>query len=1341
MCRRFAVTIFFILALVLNSAAQYTMKNLSVEDGLSNNYVKDIVQDKLGFIWIATESGLNRFDGQKFTTFTVSNSGLLDDAINTLFYDEKSDFLWIGTKTVLSMLDCETGEFTHFKEGDGIKINGIVDLEHASDEGIWITTHHHGILHYSKTTKRFSVYSNKTISGLKNSNWSSFDDGKGKLYIGHAQDGLSVIDLKTKSTTHYRNDPKKPTSIPGNSVYSIIRDHLGNIWMGTNQGLALFNQGTEDFLVFKHNPENPNSLIADHIYDIKEMNNGTLWIASDIGGISILDLSSISFADPKNVKFNNITATEDDSNLSSGNIRSLLQDSFGNIWVGNYSSGIDFISHTPSTFSTLPYTFHKAKKRKNKPVWGIYAEEQKVWVGGENEIVLFEDNKLKQTTDIRSYQSRPYAQVFSLIRNRQGTMFVGLYDDRLLRYDNKTERIEHIDLGIEGIDIITFCEAPNGKMWIGTEYGLYFDDNGTVYKDERITKQLGDKSIYGICLDHQEKLWIGTYGGGIYIFDKNRLLVYQLDLTNGFFSDAINHLYLDSHGGIWIGTRDGLGYIKDTATPANFDKYGTEHRLEDTFIRAIQEDLSGNIWVSTNKGISFWNKEKRRFNNYNQNDGIPPGNFIEGSACVTADGTVYFGSLNGVSYFKPSNVLAKYQVAPVQIIECKGFNKIIGNQNAEYLISPSEGMLDLKHNQNSFRISFAVPDYSQSQQVEYAYMVEGMDDSWYDTNGENQVTFRNMASGNYVFKVKARLKNQDWDEANIASLAIHIRPPFWLTWYAKLGYFILLSCIIFFYIRAYKRKLNLRSSLEIERRNNLNIQTLNNERLGFYTNITHELRTPLTLILGPLEDLTKDENVPRPYNEKITLIHRSALRLLNLINQILELRTVETENKKLTVAKENIANLITEIGLRYKELNQNPKVNFNINIQTNQPILYYDTDVITTILNNLLSNAIKYTSEGNITLSLRSIMDAGQEFTEIRVSDTGYGIAPEALPHIFDRYYQAKGRHQASGTGLGLALVKALVSLHEGSIQVESQLGEGTTFIFRISTDNTYVSALHSEPSSEPVPIEKEDTVLHHNEDALKEQRPVLLVVEDNMDIREYISSSFRDEYKIIEASNGKEGLELAFQRVPNIIVSDIMMPEMDGIAFCRIIKEDMRTSHIPVILLTAKDTIQDKEEGYETGADSYLTKPFSARLLKIRIQNLMSSRQKLAQQIASRTRELHPEPEQETLKLSKPDREFLEKLEGIIEENLQLGKLDISFMTEKLNMSHSTFYRKIKGLTGMSANEFIRKIKLKNSLRLLQSGEYNVSEAAYMTGFNNLGHFRESFKEEYGFLPSEYIK
>ena len=923
-----------------------------------------------------------------------------------------------------------------------------------------------------------------------------------------------------------------------------------------------------------------------------------------------------------------------------------------------------------------------------------------------------------------------------IYQDKQERLWLGTYKNGILLYTPKDGRITRIgDKGSEFLDICSFSEDINGKIWIGTQTGIYSYFNNQLSYEKELNAQLPDIMVHGIIRDKNGKLWVGTFGKGVVVFDEDDKKLYNFTTDHSFPSNAVNYMMEDSRKRILVATREGIIIFKDVSQPNVFVSFGAKEGLENTQVRAIQEDHDGYIWISTNGGISRLDEKNKRFYNYNYHDGIPMGDFMDGSTCITPDGTLFFGSQNGACYFNPRELSSPREVSPVTITQFFIYNKQTESRDTRLPVPISNRIVELPYNQNTFNISFNVLDYTQSSQVEFSYMLEGLENAWYSTQGDNQVTFRNIPHGNYVFKVKTRFRNQEWNE-NAAQLTVVIAPPLWLTWYAKLGYVILFIFALYALLRFYKRKLDLESSLEVERKQSLNKQELNEERLRFYTNITHELRTPLTLILGPLEDLLSDATLSPKHANKISIIHDSATRLLNLINRILEFRKTETQNRKLSVAKGDLGQLVQEVGLRYKELNPNNKVNYHIHIETEDTEIFYDADMITIILDNLMSNAAKYTSEGDITLSLRSVEENQIKYTEISVSDTGHGIDAEALPHIFDRYYQAKSKYQASGSGIGLALVKGLSELHEGILKIESAVDTGTTFTLRLLTENTYPNAIHTQHDMEKKPMDAEETTIT---DTPTENHPIVLVVEDNTDIREYIRSSFTELYEVITAKDGKEGWELAQARIPNIIVSDIMMPVMDGIELCKRIKEDMRTSHIPVILLTAKDSLQDKEEGYASGADSYLTKPFSAKLLHSRINNLLETRKKIASLLA--LADIQPKQESAVSSLNKLDNEFLQKITQIIEENLEMEKMDIAFIADKMCMSHSTLYRKIKGLTDMSANEFIRKVKMRKGVELLMSGQYTISEIAYMIGFSSVAYFRQCFKDEYGMSPSDYVK
>lgn len=546
-------------------------------------------------------------------------------------------------------------------------------------------------------------------------------------------------------------------------------------------------------------------------------------------------------------------------------------------------------------------------------------------------------------------------------------------------------------------------------------------------------------------------------------------------------------------------------------------------------------------------------------------------------------------------------------------------------------------------------------------------------------------------------------------------------------------------------LRIYQRHLRLKFELKAEKVNHEKEQKLNEERLRFFTNITHELRTPLTLILGPLDDISHSSDITKAVKHKLAVIYQSAVRLNELITQILEFRKTETDNRQLRVVKANVVDAVHEVSLKYEELAQKPDVAIKFVAPENPIMMYIDKEVIAIILDNLVSNAIKYTDQGNIDISVERRRSGGRHLVDITVSDTGHGISATALPHIFDRYYQENGPHQASGTGIGLSLVKKLVTLHHGEVKVESNLEQGTSFIVTLDENEIYPDALRGDENTS-AKLQGNDTafgVLNLEEAVLSVEngKPLLLVVEDNREILDYVAESFIDEFDVLKAGDGREGLALALNKVPDVIISDVMMPNMDGNAMCRALKKDIRTSHIPIILLTAKDSFEAKEKGYDSGADSYITKPFTHLLLRSRILNLLQQRRRDKMLIQeSKETNLARKKEQLRESLNKVDQEFFDKLNKLIEENIS-GDVDVNLIASNLAVSTSTLYRKMKALTGISTNEYIRKYKMQYAEHLLLEGKYSISEISFMVGMNSVAYFRRCFKAEYGEIPSEYLK
>lgn len=1315
-------------------------QHLGMEQGLSTTYVTDIEQDGNGFIWVSSDNGLYRFDGFRFRHIGGNELGLPGNAISTLYYDKRNDKLWIGAKSGISRIDCSSGKVEKVELKDKASIFNVTDIKEAADGGIWIANHYNTIVHLSPDGRE-TVYSDREIKGLPDSFTSIADDGKGHLILAHNYGGMSVLDTATRKVRTYSHDEGNPNSVPFGTIHSVNIDSHKNVWLTSNHGLTLFIPERETFHTFRHLPGKEGSLAGDMIFTTAEDSKGNVWAGCDMGRVSLFNPSDLTAGSPDDLSFSNFNIGPDGGRgISNGNVRSIMEDSFGNMWICNYGTGLEFISHTSSPFSQLPYFSASTEGFDNRVVWSAFTDfDGTTFLGGTNSVAVSRGGRIVEVAGIPEGLSRPYARVTTIGRSGQDVL-IGLYDDGLLRLDRGARSFYRVDTGNRDLGINTiFNDKATGMTLIGSSAGIldYKDGKASVLKGP--ARILNGISVTGLARDSRNRLWVSTFGNGIFVFDgtfSKALHIGPRQLRSGI----VRSLYRDSNGWIWILCPNTIYVAKDMPGGMKIVRmpYASSDNAEN--FRAVIEDDSGNVWISADTGLRAWLRQSGEFKDFSSGTALP--NFNDRAVTRDSSGHIVFGGGSGACVFSPDFIRMERTAGQVRITACSDIGSEQSEPEASGLGIPC-GKLNIGQD-SSVRIEFSVADFAQSPLVEYSVMLDGLDTDWSRPMRDNYVVYRNLPPGKYTFRVRGRLPNEEWSDAGIASMGINVEPPMWGTWWAKLIYAVLIIGGGLLWVKYYKRRVNQRSQLEVERKKGIDQNELNEERLRFYTNITHELRTPLTLILGPLEDLISDGDTPPRTKEKIRIIHASALRLLNLINQILEFRKTETQNRRLCVSRRNLSEHVMEIALRYKELNRNGKVKYIIDVANDGKEIWFDPDVISTIMNNLLSNAVKYTPEGSVKISMSHEEEGDCRYVCVSVADTGYGIEPEALPHIFDRYYQAKGKHQASGTGIGLALVKSLTDLHGGVLDVESSPGKGTIFTLKLLEDNTYPDALHND--SKENPAEEETT---EPEPDMADTRPTVLIVEDNADIREYILGSLGKSFRIIEAENGKEGLQSALENNPDIVVTDLMMPVMDGLELLSKLKGDIRTSHIPVVLLTARDSMQDKEKGYEYGADSYLTKPFSAKLLNSRINNLLSLRRKLASRYVKAAGTAPPSPESAAadsgmgegdIRISRLDREFLDRFTTLVMENLTNPELDMPFMQENLNMSHSTLYRKVKGLTGFSGKEFIRKLRLRHVVELLTDG-YSVSEAAYESGFNDMGYFRSCFKEEYGMSPSSYAK
>lgn len=1344
-----------LVAVALPSPA--TVTSLGLEHGLSNSYVVSIVQDKRGVMWVATEDGLNIFDGGRFIPIykseTDSETGLSGNELNTLLDDPVDSVMWIGTQRAgINAFDYSKGTIRRIRhdrtDPTSLVTDDVTRIVASSTGKLLVATFWWGVDLFDPSDGTFEHFNPTNVTGMPWCNiWTVADSGDGdNIYIGH-KSGFMEMSLKDRRARNYSAAPAHADSLPGAMVYCIVPTKSGKVLVGTDSGIALFDPETKNFLNMADGP-----LSKAMVYDIKPMGNSVYWVATEFNGVFQLDLTrgftSDAVARPPELEF-----SRGIQQLSNATFHTMQTDSFGNIWLGQWGSGIVFVGAQQPLFSL--FDSEDSKKGDAPPLSSLshrtvgsvaVDHDGKVWIGTDGGGINVFDGDRREAV-YRNIAGSPRGNhIQASLCDDQGNLWFGAFNGGLFFYDRNRNTFSAVTLDSLVNEDVRAINQFGDTVFVAGGTGIYGIDART----RRLLKSHTVDMARDIVIDRYGQRWVGTFGSGLLLFDRDMNFIRMFNVDSGFPSNTVNDLFIDRAGSLWAATGEGLVRFINPAD-TTYVNYRHADGLASSFVSAVTQDNDGNIWVSTNKGISI--VSDGNISSYDHLDNTPPGSFMSSSVALDSLGRIYFGALNGLCRFNPRDVLAVRDAPKAIITQFEVYGP--GEEVTDFA---TFGQLEagkrirLKADQNTVSITANIADYSLAQRVEYRFRLEGFDEGWFST-GSNRAVYRNLPPGSYVFEVDTRMRNQAWS-GNITSVRITVDPPLPLTWWAKLIYFLLAAGIILILLYLYQKRLKAESLYQIEKKQRIQDKELADERLRFYTNVTHELRTPLTLIVGPLEDSLRGDGLSESERRRITVINRNAQKLLSLVNQILDFRKSETANKRLCIMTGNIVSTVYETALKYKELISGSKIKINISANPESIVMPYDKEAVGMILDNLISNALKYTPKGSIDIRCRKGDEGGREYVEISVGDTGYGISAEALPHIFDRYYQEKGSHQASGTGIGLALVKNLVELHHGSISVDSKLNEGTTFTLRLWADESYPEAIHPDDNGAAVLPAPERDVEMEAARMTDRRMPVVLVVEDNEDLREYISESFTDLFEVKLASNGQEGLEIAHIVQPDIIITDIMMPVMDGLEMTRQLKADIQTSHIPVIVLTAKDSELDREDGYTAGADSYLTKPFSTHLLISRVNNILRSREnmantaapvmKLSATPASEEPALAPEqvvPEAKAPEMSALDRDFLDRLHNAVSEHISSENVDVAFLSDTMCMSRATLYRKVKALTGLSPNEYIRKVRMQVAEQLLAQGKFTVSEVSFKVGINSTPYFRQCFKEEFGVNPSDYVR
>lgn len=801
MKRHIASILFLFLLSVYQSAAQtYSVKRLGIEQGLSNNYVVSITQDKQGFLWFATEEGLNKFDGTHFITYykndpSQNSQGITGNELNRVYADTKRPVIWIATqRDGLNAYNYDKQVFTPYQHNPedphSLITNDVTDIAPStqSEDGLWISTYYRGIEYLDINSGQFTHYNKNTIPSLPDEQtWTVLDGGDGNLYIGHVSGGFSILSLKDKSVKNFRHEPDNPMSLPGNDVRCLTKDTNGNIWLGTDKGLALFNAADSNFITFKNNKNDKHEALCNRILAIKQLNDSKLWIASELNGITILDLKQSMFLSPDQISLEYIQEGDDNRSLSNASARCIFQDSFDNIWIGTWGGGINFISSTPPLFTTLSYSPIPGNENSlnNKVASSLCTDRQgRVWIGTDGGgINVFEGDKRtaiykKETGEI------PSNFILTSLQDSKGNLWFGSFQGGISYYDSRNRTFRSISLmGQSNQDVRTIYEDSRHNIWVGYSGGIIVLNplNMEIIRHYHTgNSELHSNFVRAIAQDEKGRFWIGTFGDGLGVYSPDLQLIQTFVQREGFCSNTINQIIQDRQKRMWMGTGEGLVCFPSTDA-LTYKTYQRKDGLLNTNICAITEDKKGNIWFSNNKGISCYVTDKNCFYNYGHSDDVPAGSFSSGCVTQNKNGLIYFGSINGVCCFDP-DITMNDQANPSAIItEMKVLGRLSNPENNDLFINVSKGeQVELTHAQNSFGLTFNVQNYSLVNQVEYVYMLKGLENSWYTVNENNSVTFRNIPPGKYEFLIKARIHNQEWPE-EATSLTIRINPPLWLT--------------------------------------------------------------------------------------------------------------------------------------------------------------------------------------------------------------------------------------------------------------------------------------------------------------------------------------------------------------------------------------------------------------------------------------------------------------------------------------------------------------------------------------------------------------------------------
>jgi len=1359
---------------------EYQFRHFSSSEGLSDNQLSCVFVDSRGLIWAGTTSGLNRFDGYRFhpVNYTTADS-VKSVSLNRIqfIYEDHQGILWLrlfdnscvfyNPKTEVLSKDHEV-----FHQNEHMNYYGISGVVVDRDSNLWLSSNRDGVYQYQPKQKR--VIRLKVGNGNDDLLQSNVITGMvlnsaGDLVTVNANGFLEVIDAR-----RMRVKQRVKLNIEGGvtNYYSLFIDKDDDCWIAARDSRGLFYYSFRS-QAQRHLTEGstPTSLSTNLVNSVVQDRQGTIWVGTDHGGICLISKTNFTVHVIKKQEGNT-------TGLSHNNVTTLGVDHSGGIWAGTHKGGINYYHPSLYQFGLMQ---RNPFDNNALPVGDVncFAEDNQgnIWIGTNEDGVLKYDRKTAQFTHYQHQPGNPNSLssnvIVSMLCDSKNQLWIGTYQGGLNRFDGKGFvhyfNIPADDKSLSGNNIWAILEDSRKRLWIGVMGGgldLYDENsNGFWHYREGDVNSIRSNYVNTIYESGDGNIWVGT-SEGTDVLDAatNRfnsiesMFGNKLAMSNG----TVMAFLEDRQGRMWIATNDGLNCV-DVKRQTN-RVFRMEDGLPDNVVVALQLDRQGQLWLSTHKGLSNLeikggddlSKATFTFHNYVKSDGLQDDVFNSGASLLSSRGELIFGGLNGFNLFDPQDIkidhlqshafITDFRIQNNRVLVNKPFDDdVILNQAIDFTKE-----IELTHRQNIFSIQFSSTNYVYPEKVKFRYRLEGINNDWIEADAANRTAaYSNLDAGTYLFRLKASGSDGRWDGPETV-LKITIIPPFYASKIAFLIYFLLLAALLVVLIKVATMREQWKYRRMQEKAEHERLLELENMKTKFYTNVSHELRTPLTLILSPLDRIIH-QTTNKEHQQQLKLVQRNGKRLLNLVNQLLDFRRIEANGPLLNLSFGDIVLFIKELCDSFVEFSESKGIALRFETTVKHYEAYFDQNKMERIIFNLLSNAFKFTPpNGTVSLSVRHCNQPGQvnfsmfkghEYLEIKVTDTGIGVKPADLPHLFDRYFQGENAIDQGnqGSGIGLSIAREFTQIHQGTIDVESVESQGSTFTVRIpfrlkeekSGDFVEVYELKGLTNDDSDDLEDDAA-----ESAVSHSKPTILIVDDNPDLRFYLRTSFKGQYNILEAENGEEGWRKTIENQPSIVVCDVMMPVLDGLQLCRMIKHDSSTSHIPVILLTARTTNDQKVEGLEAGADDYITKPFNFEILELRITKLIENRRALQQRISQKF-EVSPGE----IGITSLDEQFMQKALKLVEANIPNPDFSVEEMSHHLGMSRSHLYNKIVALTGKSPAEFIRVMRIKRAAQLLEKSQLYVSTIAYEVGFNSTKYFVKHFKDEYGMSPSEYAK